>query len=707
MNPHSPFTSLNPQDGLPAMPGSTSRADTLNAHMDTPSGSLEKPASVLRFQTGAEPVTGYHLVRMLGRGGFGEVWEATGPGGFPLAMKFVHLHGSGGHLEVRSLEVMKNIRHPHLLGMFGAWKTNDYLIVAMELGDKTLKDRLEECAAQAQLGIPPRELIEYMREAAKGIDFLNEPLHKLADGPPQGIQHRDIKPQNLLLVGGSVKVADFGLAKLLEKSVESASGSMSPAYAAPEFCSGQATRWSDQYSLAVTYCQLRGGRLPFTGNLAQLVSGHLSHAPDLSMIPTAKEREILSRALLKQPSARWASCRELAESLAMALGLGRAGSSLQVQLPPEPSDLDSIDTVPVRRPVQPPPGGHARPVVDSRTDRLPPKRPMPPQVTRADLGTPVSDAGKGVKLALIALAAVTLFTVGVITTYFLLGGKKDDPAKPVDTAVQASATPQDQALKEEEERNRKRAEAEKEAQRKKKEAEERQKREKAAEDAAAKYKAVAQIGNRSPAAVTFSFRWRLWDGTWTQWQEDSIQAGTTFVYNRVGAKAGELRYEGRGGKTLTVPIRFTEIAADGDIHKAKSPHQHFWQNGDVLELEPTDLALEESRLRQRGVVVIDNPTAAGDGHLLYKIRWCTADGHTWTKWTDIKVQNGYHYVHSWVGATGCQVEFDGVGGDKSYTRKVLDLKFTNLPASKEAKFADGTKYFFQYKDGTTLDLLAR
>ena len=92
-------------------------------------------------------------------------------------------------------------------------------------------------------------------EGAKGIDHLNG----------LGIQHRDIKPQNLLIAGGGVKVADFGLAKVLEQSVASASGAMTPAYAAPEFFKGEATRSSDQYSLAISYCQLRGEPIAVPG----------------------------------------------------------------------------------------------------------------------------------------------------------------------------------------------------------------------------------------------------------------------------------------------------------------------------------------------------------------------------------------------------------------------------------------------------------
>jgi formylglycine-generating enzyme required for sulfatase activity len=95
---------------------------------------------------------------------------------------------------------------------------------------------------------------------------------------------------------------------------------MTPAYAAPEFFYGQATRWSDQYSLAVTYCQLRGGQLPFRGNLFQLMQGHTQNPPDLTMLPE-RERPAVTRALAKKPAERWASCRTLVEALAMAQGL--------------------------------------------------------------------------------------------------------------------------------------------------------------------------------------------------------------------------------------------------------------------------------------------------------------------------------------------------------------------------------------------------
>jgi serine/threonine protein kinase len=289
-----------------------------------PPDTATQPAAQPTFslQPGARPVPEYELVRPLGRGGFGEVWQAVGPGGFAVVLKFIPTAGKVGQTEMRALELMKHLRHPHLLTMFGAWQRDGFLIIAMELGERTLQQRWQEAADQGQPGIPQGELLEYMREAAKGIDYLNEARHPGPEGRPVGVQHRDIKPQNLLLLGGCVKVADFGLAKLLEQTAASASGAMTPVFAAPEFFENKATRWSDQYSLAVTYCQLRGGRLPFSGSPADVMMGHLMNPPDLTMLPPA-ERDVVRRALAKKPDERWPDCRTFVEALA---GPGKASA---------------------------------------------------------------------------------------------------------------------------------------------------------------------------------------------------------------------------------------------------------------------------------------------------------------------------------------------------------------------------------------------
>jgi formylglycine-generating enzyme required for sulfatase activity len=266
----------------------------------------------LSLQAGARPLPDYELVRKLGAGGFGEVWHARGPGGMDVALKFIKLGGKGGTLEVRALEMMKSIRHANLVSLFGVWQKDDLLILAMELCDRTLHDRLKEALAQGLPGVPLTELLGYMRDAAAGLDALHA----------KQVQHRDVKPLNLFLLAGSVKVADFGLAKLLEQTVNSHTGAMSPAYAAPEFMKGQVSQHSDQYCLAVTYYELRTGRLPFGGSIHQVMYGHLEQPPDLTCLE-GSERDVLARALAKDPEKRWPSCRAFVNALiAAARGAG-------------------------------------------------------------------------------------------------------------------------------------------------------------------------------------------------------------------------------------------------------------------------------------------------------------------------------------------------------------------------------------------------
>src|SRR5436190_7551445 len=151
----------------------------------------------LRIEVGAEPVPGYRLVRKLGQGGFGEVWEALAPGQVRVALKFIRLDASRANPELRAFEIIRDIRHPHLLDIQFAVQKEDYLVIAMPLCDKSLKDRLEECRQQGLSGLPRAELLDYMNELAGAVDFLNEPRHRSADGELVGVQHRDIKPPNI------------------------------------------------------------------------------------------------------------------------------------------------------------------------------------------------------------------------------------------------------------------------------------------------------------------------------------------------------------------------------------------------------------------------------------------------------------------------------------------------------------------------------
>src|SRR3954452_20916976 len=259
-----------------------------------------------------EPLPGYRLIERLGSGGYGEVWRAEAPGGLTKAIKFVF----GRHdekrasIELRALDHVRGVRHPFLLSLERIEVVDGRLIVVTELADGSVKDRFDNCRREGLPGIPREELIGYLRDTADALDFMGE-AHSL--------QHLDIKPENLLLLSGHVKVADFGLVKNMRQSQASLVGGMTPMYAAPEVFRGTPSRHSDQYSLAIVYQEMLTGTMPFAGcNSAELTLQHLNDEPDLSPLVTG-DRYAVSRALAKDPQYRYTTCREFVESLAKSV----------------------------------------------------------------------------------------------------------------------------------------------------------------------------------------------------------------------------------------------------------------------------------------------------------------------------------------------------------------------------------------------------
>src|SRR5688500_18667930 len=129
------------------------------------------------------------------------------------------------------------------------------------------------------------------------------------------LQQLDVKPENLLLVGGRVKVADFGLVKDIHDHTASLMGGLTPVYAPPEVFDGRPSLHSDQYSLAIVYQEVLTGVLPFPGRTAaQLAVQHLRSRPRLGALPPSHQAAI-GRALSKQPEQRLTNCRALIDAL--------------------------------------------------------------------------------------------------------------------------------------------------------------------------------------------------------------------------------------------------------------------------------------------------------------------------------------------------------------------------------------------------------
>jgi ribosomal protein S27E len=285
----------------------------------------------VRLEKNAEPIPGYKLLHRLGSGGYGVVWKAEAPGGLPKAIKFVAGDASNRSVidkELQALNRVKQVRHPFILSLERVDVVDGQLVVVMELADRDLRHRYKECKAQGLPGIPRDELLRYMEETAEALDLMNV---------QHGLQHLDIKPQNLFLVHNHVKVADFGLVAGQAALKTAVADGITPHYAAPERFQGGVSPSCDQYSLAIVFQELLTGKLPFPGNdTKQLAHEHLYKTPDLSALP-AEDREAIRKALAKKPADRHACCVELIRALRG--GADAAGAKPAAAAPATPETI--------------------------------------------------------------------------------------------------------------------------------------------------------------------------------------------------------------------------------------------------------------------------------------------------------------------------------------------------------------------------------
>lgn len=280
---------------------------------------------------GYEPIAGYKLEQLIGRGGFGEVWRSEAPGGLHKAVKFVYgtTDQHQAVRELRSLERIKGVHHPFLLTLERFGVVDDRLVIVTELADGSLEEVYNRHRERGSCGIPRASLLSYLHDAADALDYLHSKYQ---------LQHLDIKPGNLLLVGGHVKVGDFGLLKDLRDADCSMVGGLTPVYAPPELFDGRPSLHSDQYSLAVMYQELLTGTRPFGGRtIAQLATQHVHSAPNLSPLP-ASDRPVIARALEKDPKRRFESCCEFVDAL-------RATASSAVRFSKSEGGHDQTETM--------------------------------------------------------------------------------------------------------------------------------------------------------------------------------------------------------------------------------------------------------------------------------------------------------------------------------------------------------------------------
>lgn len=235
----------------------------------------------------AKRIRSYRLIRPLGRGGMGVVYEAVHEGvGGRAAIKILRVEiASNPAISERFFDEARaanSVEHPSIIRIFDSGQTEDGLCyLAMEFLDgETLAHRIK---LLGRLSVA--SCIRLSRQVASALSAVHG----------RGVIHRDLKPENLMVVkdpespgGERIKVLDFGIARLAEDlrtregTTESGVVLGTPMYMSPEQCHGakQVTAHSDVYSLGIIMYKMLAGQAPFVSlGMGALIAMHLTETP--------------------------------------------------------------------------------------------------------------------------------------------------------------------------------------------------------------------------------------------------------------------------------------------------------------------------------------------------------------------------------------------------------------------------------------------
>ncbi len=274
----------------------------------------------------------YALVRQLGRGGLGFVYEAVHKEtGLKVALKILDLVPSldprraaqEAVLFTREARACASVpRHPAVVSITNAGTADGKYFLEMEFVDGV---SMHEWRRRAQPTL--RRQIEVLRDVALALEHIHR----------HGIVHRDLKPENVLVDGEDrPHVSDFGIARILgDKSTVSSGSELlvgTPAYVSPEQAlkPRSADHRTDVYSLGVMLYEALTGLLPFTGRstvslLMSVMNDPVappSTTPQGKADPLGDEKmdEICLKALAKKPEDRYPTAAQLADALTAWLG---------------------------------------------------------------------------------------------------------------------------------------------------------------------------------------------------------------------------------------------------------------------------------------------------------------------------------------------------------------------------------------------------
>lgn len=265
----------------------------------------------------------YRIESVIGEGGMGVVYRARDLAlGRDVALKCLHMNLAGDpevrRRFVREARVLRTWSHPGAVAIFDFIEHEHVLAIVMELVEG---ENLAQHLARWRGKMPYDQIRAVVGDVLLAMD----------DAHASGVVHRDLKPDNVLVRNDAgrlrPKIADFGIAKVLEGTTYTVSGALlgTCRYMSPEQVKtpSLADHRSDIYSLGITLYELVTGRPPFDGSHFSVMMAHVASAPRPPSklrpdIPPALEQLILD-ALAKPPDRRPPSCAAFRERLFEAI----------------------------------------------------------------------------------------------------------------------------------------------------------------------------------------------------------------------------------------------------------------------------------------------------------------------------------------------------------------------------------------------------